>query len=441
MQFTKPHRTSVPIIVTISDFCCAAVFQRDAVPQCFKSVAHHIAIGVVRIAALSLYCQYAGCDCSLRLFSGFGLRRDCLRSLSCVYIYRPVTIGDRGGRSTKSEFSSPPLSTDSTIKLNELFCEVELSPRQPPFHIPDDDFDDWAFKVKIYSSPVNYKLHRSYIPSFLGYAAVKQFRASGVAPDLPPKVIWETLQALFGRTELAPVYRERFHARHQQTPKSVDSSFRDLRELALIAFPQSSPAEEDCLICDRFCLGLSYQELREKVLRTPASPLIKAVEKARAFEAVQKSMRDTPSVTEPMCFATGNFSKPSSPASNCVYRKRFGSHVQKCGHNQPLAAGQVTREITSPLHQHTEKGKKFECHAAFNTHKDKLSSPPILAFPDISPSAGPFILHNDASDLAIGAELSQKSASGEVLIAHASCRLDKQEIRYCTTRREMLALV
>ncbi|KAA3679599.1 uncharacterized protein DEA37_0004833 [Paragonimus westermani] len=50
-------------------------------------------------------------------------------------------------------------------------------------------------------------------------------------------------------------------------------------------------------------------------------------------------------------------------------------------------------EIAFPLHQLTEKGKKFvwsaECYAAFNTLKDMLSSPLILGFPDFSPSAGP----------------------------------------------------
>ncbi|KAA3679020.1 uncharacterized protein DEA37_0010881 [Paragonimus westermani] len=102
-------------------------------------------------------------------------------------------------------------------------------------------------------------------------------------------------------------------------------------------------------------------------------------------------------------------------------------------------------EIVSPLHQLTEKGKKFvwsaECHAAFNTLEYKLSFPSILAFPDFPPSAGNFKLDTDASDLAIGAVLSQKSANGEVVIAYASRRLDKRERRYCTTRHEMLALM
>ncbi|KAA3679211.1 uncharacterized protein DEA37_0009615 [Paragonimus westermani] len=102
-------------------------------------------------------------------------------------------------------------------------------------------------------------------------------------------------------------------------------------------------------------------------------------------------------------------------------------------------------KIASPLLQPTEEGRTFvwsaECHAAFNTLKDRLSSPPILAFPDFSPSAGPSILDTDASDLAIGAALSKRSANGEAVIAYAGRGLDKRERRYCTTCREMIALV
>ncbi|KAF6769576.1 hypothetical protein AHF37_12197, partial [Paragonimus kellicotti] len=232
--------------------------------------------------------------------------------------------------------------------MNELCCEVRPSPRQPPFYNPDDDFDDWAFKVRIYLSAVNRKLHSFYILSFLGDAAVKQFRASGVAPESSPEVIWETLQGLFGRTELASVYRERFHARRQQPSESVDSFLRDLRELALKAFPQSSPEERNGQICDRFCLGLSNQGLRGKFLRKPAASLLEAVEKARAYEAVQESMPDTPSVSEPICFAARNSPQPSPLARNCIYCKRFGSRAQKCGHNPPLAVSRVARG-RSPL--------------------------------------------------------------------------------------------
>ncbi|CAH8658130.1 unnamed protein product [Dicrocoelium dendriticum] len=101
--------------------------------------------------------------------------------------------------------------------------------------------------------------------------------------------------------------------------------------------------------------------------------------------------------------------------------------------------------ISAPLHRLTEKGRQFlwtdECNRAFTQLKECLSSPPILGLPDVSDTAGPFVLDTDASADAIGAVLSQKTSSGEVVIAYASRRLDKRERRYSTTRRELLALV
>ncbi|KAF6772846.1 hypothetical protein AHF37_08181 [Paragonimus kellicotti] len=182
----------------------------------------------------------------------------------------------------------------------------------------------------------------------MGDAALKQFRASGVAPKSSPEVKWETVQGLSGRTELASIYREWFHARRQQPSESVDSFLRDLRELALKAFTQSSTEERNGQIRYSFCLGLSNQGLRGKFLRKPAASLLEAVEKARAYEAVQESMPDTPSVSEPICFAARNFPQPSPLARNCIYCKRFGSRAQKCGHNPPLAVSRVARG-RSPL--------------------------------------------------------------------------------------------
>ncbi|KAA3672328.1 uncharacterized protein DEA37_0001877, partial [Paragonimus westermani] len=215
---------------------------------------------------------------------------------------------------------------------------------------------------------------------FLGNTAVKPFRASCVAPDSPHNVTWETLERLFDRTESAPVYRDRFKAKRQQPLESADSFLCDMRKLAPKTLPQSSP--RDCQICSRFCSRSSYQKSCGKFSHKPASSLVKAVKKAQIFETVQEPMDDISLVTEP---------------------------------------------IASPLHQLTENGGKFvwsaECHRAFNTPKDKLSSP-ILALSDFLPSAGPLLLDTDASDLAIGAMLSQKSVDLEVVIAYANRRLD-----------------
>ncbi len=73
--------------------------------------------------------------------------------------------------------------------------------------------------------------------------------------------------------------------------------------------------------------------------------------------------------------------------------------------------------------------------------KKKLSVG-ILAFPDLSPDACPFILDTDAGNHAIGAVLSQTGVDGkEHVIAYGSWTLDKAERDYSTTRIEILAMV
>ena len=99
-------------------------------------------------------------------------------------------------------------------------------------------------------------------------------------------------------------------------------------------------------------------------------------------------------------------------------------------------------EIAKPLHKLTEKNCPFvwteECSVAFEELKRKLVESPVLIHPDFTKG---FILDVDASDLSIGAVLSQITEDGECVVAYASRTLSKSERRYCVTRKEMLALV
>ncbi|PIK34749.1 hypothetical protein BSL78_28428 [Apostichopus japonicus] len=98
--------------------------------------------------------------------------------------------------------------------------------------------------------------------------------------------------------------------------------------------------------------------------------------------------------------------------------------------------------IARPLHALTEKGKQFkwsdDCAEAFATLKNKLTSSPILAYPY---DKDPFVLDTDASQFGIGAVLSQKQSGQELVISYGSRLLTKRERNYCTTRKELLAVV
>ena len=88
------------------------------------------------------------------------------------------------------------------------------------------------------------------------------------------------------------------------------------------------------------------------------------------------------------------------------------------------------------------KSKKFfwgdPQQKAFEELKKRLASPAILAIP----SAGKqFYLDTDSSDYAIGAVLLQLQDGKEKVIAFGSFTLSAAQRRYCTTKKELLAIV
>ncbi|VDI38341.1 Hypothetical predicted protein [Mytilus galloprovincialis] len=98
-------------------------------------------------------------------------------------------------------------------------------------------------------------------------------------------------------------------------------------------------------------------------------------------------------------------------------------------------------KIAIPLQDVTGKrsfagGKKQQ--EAFDKLREALTSAPLLALPNTS---DPFILDTDASDYAIGAVLSQVQNGEERVVCYASCTLTPEQRRYCTTRKELLAVV
>jgi transposase InsO family protein len=99
-------------------------------------------------------------------------------------------------------------------------------------------------------------------------------------------------------------------------------------------------------------------------------------------------------------------------------------------------------QIAKPLTQLTRKDEKFEwncqCQNAFDELKHKLSTTPVLAYPDFEL---PFILTTDASKIAVAAVLSQVQEGIERPIAYASRQLNKAEQAYSASESELLAVV
>ena len=82
-----------------------------------------------------------------------------------------------------------------------------------------------------------------------------------------------------------------------------------------------------------------------------------------------------------------------------------------------------------------EWGEAQQC--AFNTIKEKLSFPPVLAYADFSK---PFVLHTDASTEGLGAVLYQVQEGQERVIAYASRGLRNSEKHYPAHKLEFLCL-
>ena len=99
-------------------------------------------------------------------------------------------------------------------------------------------------------------------------------------------------------------------------------------------------------------------------------------------------------------------------------------------------------KIASPLNHLTRKNVPFlwnsDCETAFVALKSRLSSPPILAYPNFEL---PFHLYTDASQYALGYVLGQVVQDREVVIAYGGRELNDAEKRYSTTEREALAVV
>ncbi|KAM6968624.1 retrovirus-related Pol polyprotein from transposon 412 [Tautogolabrus adspersus] len=98
--------------------------------------------------------------------------------------------------------------------------------------------------------------------------------------------------------------------------------------------------------------------------------------------------------------------------------------------------------IASPLYRLSDKGRSFDwdeaCSAAFDRLKRALTAAPVLAYPD---AQQPFIVDTDASNVGVGAVLSQQREDGEHAVAYFSRALTRPERNYCVTRRELLAVV
>lgn len=99
-------------------------------------------------------------------------------------------------------------------------------------------------------------------------------------------------------------------------------------------------------------------------------------------------------------------------------------------------------KLTKPLTLCLKKGADIkhteEFIKAFETCKKILTNEPVLQYPDFSK---PFVLTTDASNVALGAVLSQGKIGCDRPICYASRTLNDSEQKYSTIEKELLAIV
>ncbi len=98
--------------------------------------------------------------------------------------------------------------------------------------------------------------------------------------------------------------------------------------------------------------------------------------------------------------------------------------------------------ITAPLQELLKKAFHFSWtdrqEKAFTKLKDALCKAPVFAYPN--PDV-PYIVDTDASNLVIGAVLSQVQDGKEKVIMYGSKAFSGLQRRWCTTRREIFAII
>uniref|UniRef100_A0A0G4HA46 Reverse transcriptase domain-containing protein n=1 Tax=Chromera velia CCMP2878 TaxID=1169474 RepID=A0A0G4HA46_9ALVE len=127
-------------------------------------------------------------------------------------------------------------------------------------------------------------------------------------------------------------------------------------------------------------------------------------------------------------------------------RKKLRSFLYLCSYSRHFVAGFT--KLTHPLHELLKPADKEgrplpfqwgeEAEAIFTELKRRLTTPPILAFPDMS---RPFTVKPDACKVSVGGFLTQEVNGKEVVIAYTSRALSTAERNYSPVEREALGLM
>lgn len=126
------------------------------------------------------------------------------------------------------------------------------------------------------------------------------------------------------------------------------------------------------------------------------------------------------------------------PVPSCI--REVESFLRFANYHREFVKGYV--DISASLYTLTGPKARFswtaEADKAFESLKNALINAPVLPFPD---ARYKFVLDCDASDVAVAGELGQIVDGKVQIIAYGSYVLDREQRKYCTTRKEVLAVI
>lgn len=132
-----------------------------------------------------------------------------------------------------------------------------------------------------------------------------------------------------------------------------------------------------------------------------------------------------------------NLPRPTTVRKIRQFIGMVGWHDAFIKHYSTLLAP-ITDLLRNTKDAHAKPKWTAEAIKSFSDIKDALISAPVLALPDYSL---PFDIHTDASNVGIGAMLTQCQNNKHRVIAYYSAKLTPTQQRYMTTEKECLAVI
>ena len=219
---------------------------------------------------------------------------------------------------------------------------------------------------------------------------------------------------------------------------TAPATFERLMELVLkgLTFDRCLVYLDDVIVFGR-TFEEALQNLDRVFERIEQASLLLKPSKCRLFKTSVDFLGHVVSADGIICdpkkiSAVQNWAAPSSV-------KEVRSFVGFASYYRKFIPGFAT--VAGPLHALMGK-VKFEwsnaCQEAFDKLRSLLMSTPVLAYPQEGQT---FYLDTDASNVGTGAVLSQVHDGSEHPVAYASRALSTSQRNYCTTMRELLAVV